>query len=226
MNTKKGKLIVFEGLDGSGKLTQFKILKKKLEDNGYEVATFDFPQYDTSFGGMVARYLRGEFGEKDELAPEIPVILFALDRYKARDEIKKCLEEGKIVLMNRYKTSNLGFHGAKFKDEEERWKFINWLDQLESRLPDPDLAIFLDVPRKFAKDLVRMGSRDLRTYLDGKEDIHEADDPYQLEVENLYRELAKKRKEWKRINCIKNNKLMSIEKVSEKVWGVVRKLLK
>lgn len=225
MNPKKGKLIVFEGLDGSGKLTQFRILKKKLEDNDYEVVTFDFPLYDTSFGGMVAKYLRGEFGEKDELAPEIPVILFALDRYKVRDDIKKCLEEGKIVLMNRYKTSNLGFHGARFKHEKERWEFIKWLDHLESRMPDPDLVIFLDVPREFAKDLVKLGSRDLRTYLDGREDIHEADDPYQSEVERLYRELAQKRKEWKRINCIKNNTLVSIEEVSERVWEIVKGLL-
>lgn len=225
MTTNKGKLIVFEGLDGCGKLTQHSILKKRLEDKGHDVVTFDFPQYDSFFGELVAKYLRGEFGKKEELTPEIPVILFALDRYNVKHKIKESLEEGKIVLMNRYKTSNLGFHGAKFKDKE-RWEFINWLDQLEARMPDPDLVIFLDVPRGFAKELVKKGSRDLRNYLDGKEDIHEADDPYQLEVEELYRELTKKRKEWEMINCIKGNKLMSIEEVSEKVWMAVKNLLK
>src|SRR4030043_1300216 len=110
INSKKGKLIVFEGLDGCGKLTQFSIAKKRLEDEGYKVATFDFPRYETEFGEMVAKYLRGDLGKKEELAPEIAVMLFALDRYTVRDEIKKCLEEGNIVLMNRYKTSNLPFH--------------------------------------------------------------------------------------------------------------------
>ena len=104
---KKGKLIVIDGLDGSGKFTQFKRLKKKLELEGYNVDSFDFPQYDKPFGAMVGRYLKGEFGDIDELPVEIATILYALDRYSIRDDIKQAIDDGKIVVLNRYTPSNL-----------------------------------------------------------------------------------------------------------------------
>lgn len=220
---KKGKLIVLAGLDGSGKFTQSKELMTRLAKQGFETASFDFPQYDKPFGALVGKYLRGEYGTIEEVPVEVVAMLFALDRYSIRDEIQEAKDEGKIVVLNRYTSANVGFQGAKF-DGKERKEFIEWLDWLESRLPQPDLVVFLDVPRKFTRFL--MGNKDLREYLGGeKEDIHEKDDPYQIKVEQNYRDLAKARSNWVRIDCIKDNEVMSIEAIHEKVWMVVKKIL-
>ncbi|MFH1399082.1 MAG: thymidylate kinase [Candidatus Woesearchaeota archaeon] len=219
----KGKLIVIDGLDGSGKYTQFKLLSKRLEEEGYSASTFDFPQYDKPFGAMVGRYLKGEFGDIDQVEIEVATMLYALDRYSVKQEIKKELVDGKIVVLNRYTPSNLGFQGAKFRGKE-RQKFLKWIDAMESRLPQPDLIIFLDVPRKFTRLL--MGNKDLREYLDGKkEDIHEKNDPYQLEVEGLYRKLSEERKNWRRVDCVSADSLLSIDEVHNKVWEVVEQHL-
>ncbi|MBS1266333.1 MAG: Thymidylate kinase [Candidatus Woesearchaeota archaeon] len=219
----KGKLIVIDGLDGSGKFTQFKRLKQRLQKKGYRVVSFDFPQYDKTFGALVAKYLRGEFGDMDELPVEIPSILYALDRYSVRDDIERALSNGNIVILNRYSPSNLGFQGAKLEGKA-RVKLIKWIDVLEARLPKPDLVIFLDVPRKFTRFL--MGNKDLREYLYGEEqDIHEKNDDYQIKVEAMYRELVRKRKSWVRINCIKHNDLLSIEKIHKLVWKTVKRII-
>ena len=220
----KGKLIVIDGLDSSGKTTQFKKLRERLEREGYQTAASDFPQYDKPFGAMVGRYLKGEFGDINALTTEIPSILYALDRYSVKTEIQKELDEGRIVVLNRYTPSNLGFQSAKLPAGKEREDFISWIDKLESRLPQPDLVVFLDVPRKFTRLL--LGNRSLRDYLKGeKEDIHERNDPYQSEVEGVYRQLADTRSNWIRIECIRDNILLSIEEIHGRIWKAVEPLL-
>ncbi len=217
-----GKLIVLEGLDGSGKLTQLKMLKERLIKDGYPVDTFDFPQYDSFFGALVGKYLRGEFGSMVELPVEIPTLLYALDRYYVRDDIEESLEEN-IVLLNRYTPSNTCFQGAKLKGKD-RDKFIKWVGAVEARLPRPDLVLFLDVPRYIARNLI--GNKDLRKYLNGKkQDIHEKNDPYQEEVESLYRRLVRERKNWIGIKCVEYDLLLKVEEIHDKIWKVVKREL-
>jgi dTMP kinase len=220
----RGRLIVLDGLDGSGKATQLKRLVERLQKEGHSTATFDFPQYDRPFGAMVGRYLRGEFGELNSLPTEVPTILYALDRYAVKDDIQKELEAGKVVVLNRYTPSNLGFQSAKLPAGKERDRFISWISELESRLPQPDLVIFLDVPRTFTRFL--MGNKSLRDYLQGeKEDIHEKNDPYQQEVEKVYRKLASTRKSWRKINCIKDEQLLGIEEIHNLIWQAASQIL-
>ena len=220
----RGKFFVIDGVDGAGKATQIRLLKEKLTKDGHKVEIMDFPQYDTFLGSLVGKYLRGEFGSLKEVNKETAILLYAIDRYQVKDKIEKSLKEGKIVISNRYTTANIGYQGAKFSPEE-REKTIAWIEMVESRLPQPDAVIFPLVPRKIARTLI--GSKDIRTYLsDGKEDIHETNDDYQLEVENLYRTLIQEKDGWFGVECVKDGKLRSKEEIFEKVWEIVDRYLK
>ena len=99
---KKGRLIVIEGTDGSGKATQMKILENKLKKNGHKVKTADFPQYGKPSSYFAEKYLRGEYGTASDVGPYAGSMFYALDRYDKSFEMRKWLEEGYIVICNRY----------------------------------------------------------------------------------------------------------------------------
>lgn len=145
---KRGKFIVIEGIDGSGKDTQTNLLVKKLKESGYKVRNFDFPQYrKTFFGGAVGRFLKGEFGSLNEVNPYLASIVYAGDRWQAKDEINKYLGMGYVVVSNRYVLSNL--HQAsklKSKKRKEFWDFIENLEYKTYGVPKEDLDLILDVP--------------------------------------------------------------------------------
>jgi len=107
-NSDRGKFIVFEGGDGSGKQTQAKLLVKYLQREEKDVELLTFPQYDTPFGSLVAKYLRGEYGSLESVPPEIPSLLYALDRFQVKDELTTGLASGKWFVADRYTQSNLG----------------------------------------------------------------------------------------------------------------------
>ena len=123
----KGRLVVFEGSDASGKMTQVKMLVEALKEQGIDAKTLDFPTYESPAGEMVSRYLRGELGHLDEIPPEIPSLLYALDRYQYGGQISKDLEAGMFLVANRYTQSNLAYQGAKFRSGHERRRFQKWL---------------------------------------------------------------------------------------------------
>jgi dTMP kinase len=127
MNTGNGVFIVIEGTDGSGKGTQFNRLAERLTGEGYDVATFDFPQYDQDSSHFVREYLNGKYGTAEEVGPYTGSLFYALDRYEAAPKIRKALEEGKVVLANRYVGSNMAHQGTKFRHAEERRGYFIWL---------------------------------------------------------------------------------------------------
>ena len=131
----KGKFIVIEGGDGSGKTTQFNLLKEKLISDGYKLETIDFPQYGQPSAVMLEKYLNGDFGSAKEVGAYRASIFYAIDRYAASFKMKSWLSEGKIVLANRYATSNMVHQAGKIKDSLERDKFLNWLDERWSKSP-------------------------------------------------------------------------------------------
>ncbi len=146
--------IVIDGTDGAGKGTQTDILIERLTSMGKKAKRFDFPRYGKPSAALVEQYLRGEFGK--DITPKQASILFAIDRFAAKDELKKALDEG-IVISNRYVSSNMGHQAGKIQDEKEREAFLNWLDELEYDilgLPRPDISIFLDVPPELGQKLV------------------------------------------------------------------------
>jgi dTMP kinase len=224
---KKGKLIVIEGTDGSGKTTQSKRLLHHFEEAGILTAYADFPQYGQKSAGMVENYLNGKYGSSKEVDAKIASMFYAMDRYDASFGIKKSLKEGRIVLCNRYVSASMGHQAGKIKDKAERKEYIEWLEDLEYnffKIPKPDLTILLYVPYQIAQKLV--DNKGHREYIGGiKRDIHEADAGHLRDAEEAFLEIAKEKK-WKVIDCTKSGKILPIEDIHKLVWREVQKVLK
>jgi dTMP kinase len=227
-NEKTGKLIVIEGTDGTGKATQTELLINKLREQGHEVAHFDFPQYGKNvFARAVASYLRGEFGTATEINPYLASFAYAGDRSLMKNKIKKQLEKGSIVVLNRYTTANMGHQGGKIKDKEERKKFIAWLKELEYgeegyNIPKPELVLLLYLDPGIAQGLVDKKAR--REYTEGeKRDGHEDDINHLRDAAKTFLEVAEEEPDWKVINCNNQAKdgILSRKQIHEKIWDVV-----
>ena len=257
---KKGKLIVVEGTDGSGKTVQTGLLTERLLKEGYQVQMTDFPQYGKSFfANMIEKYLKGEFGwpqelrdhlkkypllieksstsDKDrterlesrpnEVDPYLTSLLYAGDRWEAKNRMHKWLEEGNIVISNRYVCSNMAHQGAKISETVERKKFYKWIDTLEHdvyAVPKADFTIYLHVPVEISRELIKTRLRESEG-LKSKMDLHEEDTEYLKRVRDAYVELADSDSNWFTIECTKNNQIKSREEIAEKVWSTVSKIL-
>lgn len=225
MSRRKGKLIVIDGTDGSGKGTQTQLLLDYLEKKEVTHKFIDFPRYYTSFHGkMVGRYLAGEFGSLDSASPYLSSLFYAMDRLTARDEIVDWLEEGNLVVANRYTTSSMAFQTARVEKAQQQ-EFINWLyamEYKEHKLPKEDLVIFLYVPVEISQKLIE--KKDARAYTKGrKKDINEANVQYQKDVLNLYLELARKYKHWVVIECVDaQGELYPVETIHKKILSVLK----
>ena len=220
--SKRGKLIVFEGADGSGKTTQSKLLISFLSKRNIPSAYISFPRYEESmWAKMVRRFLSGDFGKLSKVDPYFASMLYAGDRMSAANQIKKLLSSGKIVVCNRYIGSNIGHMAAKIKSQSEKSKYIEWLEKLEygeNKIPKEDLVIFLHVPISVSKKL--MSGRQL--------DIHEDDLAYQEKVLEVYEDICKKKNYWVKVDCTKVGKILATSEIQKKVLEVlnVRKLIK
>lgn len=222
----KGKFIVIEGSDGSGKKTQTDLLIKKLKEEKIKTAYFDFPQYYTSFfGKMIKRYLNGEFGTADEVSPYLASILYAGDRFEASEKIKKSINTGKYLVSNRYIQSNMAFQNAKIKLKTEKKKFVRWLEKMEYEIfniPKADMVIYLYVPYTIGQRLV--DQKGARKYTKKQRDIHECNSDFLRRVEGEYLNLAETKSEWHLISCVENGEILSREKIAEKVYSIVKNI--
>lgn len=227
MNDKTGLFLVIEGSDGSGKGTQFKLLVERLKAEGYEVATYDFPQYENESSYFVREYLNGNYGGAEELGPYTPSLFYALDRFSAAERIAEDLEAGKVVVSNRYAGSNMAHQGTKFAAKEERQAFFNWLDQLEFgmlQIPRPDQNIVLLVPAETAQQLV--DQKEKRSYTEKKRDIHEADIGHLKRAVEVYEQLCETFPEnFSAIDCTKSGELMSIPTINNLIWERIEPML-
>ncbi len=218
---------MIEGTDGSGKGTQTDILVDKLKNVGKEVEQISFPQYGEPSAFLVEQYLNGKYGSASEVSPEKASILYAVDRFAASDKIKKWLDEGKIVIANRYVASNMGHQGGKIKDVAERKKYFDWNYNLEYNIleiPRPSVNIILHVTPEISQQLVDM--KDKREYLgDKKRDIHEDDINHLRDAESAYLQIAEMYPEFKLIECVKNEKMLSKEQIHGIIWEEIQKHL-
>ncbi len=220
--------IVIDGTDGSGKATQTKLLLERLgKKAGLETEVFDFPQYGQKSAVLVEDYLNGRFGSPEEVGPYRASILFACDRYAASFRMRKALAEGKVVLSNRYVSSNMGHQAGKIVDAAERDRFLEWLDNMEFKIfgiPRPDAVILLYMPLEVGQELVSRKAR--RTYIEGGKtrDIHEADISHLKKASEAYLYVARKYG-WKVVDCAPGGKLRSIEDIAEELWRDVLPLL-
>lgn len=220
LKKRKGKLIVIDGGDGSGKTTQAKLLIEELKKNKLPVKYVDFPRYYTSFHGRtVAKFLRGEFGELNQVSPYLASLAYALDRASVKEEMEQFLQSGGYIIANRYATSNMAHQGAKFKDSKKRDEYLKWVYELEykvHKIPKEDIVIYLYVPWRTGFELTK--HKGMRQYLKGKSsDIHEKDLEYRQSTEEMYLALAKKYKHWVTIDCIDHEKLLPPDAIQKKI---------
>jgi dTMP kinase len=221
---KTGLMIVLEGSDGSGKATQLNLLAERLKAAGYEVAVFDFPRYNQGSAHFVKQYLAGKYGPASETSPYTASLFYALDRYEASVDIRKELDAGKIVLIDRFVGSNMAHQGSKFSDPVEQRGFFVWEDNLEFQLlkiPRPDINLFLRVPAETSVKLI-----DKRAGPDKSRDEHEAD------LEHLKKSVATYDllcqlfpKDFTAIECTKDGNLLSIPAISNLIWEKLKPLL-
>ncbi|WP_301958608.1 thymidylate kinase [uncultured Alistipes sp.] len=187
--------IVLEGLDGAGKSTQIRLLRRLLSERGVESEYIHFPRFDAPvYGELIARFLRGGFGGVNEVDPYLVALLFAGDRADAGPQIRRWIAAGKAVVLDRFVYSNVGFQCAKLPAGEERDRLMRWILDLEfvhNGLPRPDLSLFLDVPFSFTeRKLSGIREGDDRDYLQGGRDIHEDALDLQRRVREVYLEAA------------------------------------
>lgn len=223
----KGFFLVLEGTDGSGKTEQFNRLIKKLRAAGYTPKAVDFPQYGQPSAYFVEQYLTGKYGTWKEVGPFKASFFYALDRFAAAQKIRKWLNQGKIVVANRYVASNLGHQGVKLADKKQRYNFFRWVEDLEYRIlgiPKPDINFFLHMPADVAYKLIANKAK--RKYLHGKKrDIHEGDISYLKQAEKIYLEVIKLfPKDYLLIECVPRGKLLAREEIAEQIWQVLKKL--
>jgi dTMP kinase len=197
----RGKFIVLEGIDGSGKRTQIEALARELSHRGMALSQISFPNYGGFFGKLVAQFLNGEFGPLSAVDPHFSALLYAGDRLESKPAIESALAAEKIVLADRYVASNLAHQGARVT-REKRAEFLAWLKELEYQvhaLPVEDLVIYLRVPVAEAHRLV--GYKGAREYTKSRRDLQEADIAHLEAASQVYDELARQ-PNWITIECV------------------------
>ncbi len=197
----RGKFIVLEGIDGSGKRTQIEALAREFSRRGIAFSRISFPNYSGFFGKLVAQFLNGDFGPLAAVDPHFSALLYAGDRLESKPAIESALAAGKIVLADRYVASNLAHQGARVA-REKRSEFLAWLKQLEYQvhaLPAEDLVIYLRVPVAEAHRLV--GQKGARDYTKARRDLQEADLAHLESASQVYDELAQQ-PNWITIECL------------------------
>lgn len=221
MNAEKlrGKIIVIEGTDGSGKTTQLEELKKFLETSGESVEVFDFPQYGKKSAIMVEEYLNGNLGSAKDVGAYRASIFYACDRYAASFDIKKAISDNKIILCNRYTTANMLHQAGKISDLKMRKKFLKWLVDLEFNifdLPKPDHVIFLYLDSEIAIKLAAQKTARHENIIQSN-DIHEKDLNHLRESKESGLWVSKIYK-WIVIKCQdKSGEILSVKKIHKKV---------
>lgn len=214
-------LIVIDGIDGSGKTTQTNLLVKRLKQQGYKACSFDFPQYDQNFfGHIVGQYLHGQFGSTQKISPYLSSILYAADRWETKQKIEHKLNQGYIVVLNRYVPSSKIHQASKLKTACAQNKYLKWLDKLEYeifKIPKPDLVLFLHLPIDIVCDLINKRGR--------QKDEHERDVRHLSEALAMAQKLAGIYKHWYRVDCSNNQQILSRKDISEKIWQIIKKKL-
>ena len=226
----KGKLIVVDGIDGSGKATQTAFLAKRLRKEGYKVKTIDFPRYyDNFFGKLIGEYLSGKFGDFITVDPRIASVLYASDRFESSKQIRKWIDDGYIVISDRYFSANQIHQGGKIRSLPERKKFLKWLDRMEYgvfKLPKPDLVIYLDVPFEVSKKwLENKILKRSKKYTRGRKDVAEDNLLHLRDSRRSALYLWKSNNTWRKITCCNGTVCLFPDQIHERVFEIVKNKL-
>jgi dTMP kinase len=228
---KRGKLIVIDGTDGSGKATQVDLLVKHLQKDGKKVKVVDFPEYYSNFfGKFIGHCLSEQYYNFIDVHPKIASVLFAADRFESKEKIEKWLKEGNIVIANRYASANQIHQGGKIANAKKRQAFIEFLDEMEHKvfkIPRPDMVFYLSVPLNIALRLIKERNKtSTRKYLGSKKDVYEKDKMFLANSVKSALWLAENQKNWIKIDCTVDGKIDTRENIHEKVYEKVRKITK
>ena len=226
-NIKKGKLIVIEGTDSSGKETQTALLFERLSEKIEKIRKISFPNYESPACAPVKMYLAGEFGmDATAVNPYPASTMYAIDRYASfKKDWGIFYNEGGVIVTDRYTTSNMVHQASKIDDEKEKNSYLDWLEDLEYNkmgIPKPDLVIFLNMPTETAEKL--MAQRKNKITGEAKKDIHEKDADYLKKSHSNACEISKKYS-WLEIKCVEDGRLKTIEEISDEIYSLVMKTL-
>ena len=221
----KGKLIVIEGTDCSGKETQTKLLVEKLENDGIKCERFSFPNYDSPTGKIIG----GPYLGKEHICncwfkegavnvdPKVATLYYAADRKYNIYKIQKLIDSGVNVILDRYIYSNLAHQGGKIINKSKRYEMYEWINKLEFELlelPKADVRVFLHMNFNIAQDLRKNRKEAL--------DQHESNKQHLLASENSYKEIASLY-DFKTIECGFNNKPREIEDINQELYAYILK---
>ena len=211
---KGGCLVIFEGIDASGKSTQLNLLKDYLKEKRIDFSFFKFPRHGQSvFGQVVDEYLAGRFGKASEQSPYLSALIFAADRFENKEKIKQALKENKLVIIDRYTNSSVAYEGAKLKDSKQIEALGEWIRDLEFNqmgMPRPDKVIYFKVDFSVTEKLLK------------REDDLEKNSEFLKKVKENYETIAKKGKEWHIIEGSKKGKMLSREEIFEKIKNLLK----
>lgn len=223
----RGKLIVIEGTDCSGKETQAKLLLNRLKDDGVKIEERAFPMYDTPTGKIIGGALLGKthigesvFPNASKVDPKVAALYYAADRLYNIGEINKMLDDGVNVILDRYVESNMGHQAGKLKDKQEKLDMMNWLESLEYdllKLPRPDLVLFLYMPYQYTIELRNKRGEAPDEVEKDVEYLHNAEETYSMMAEKYNYDI---------VHCVKDERIRTIEEISDDVYSLVKNKLK
>lgn len=229
--TKKGRFIVIDGTDGSGKATQVALLAKRLEKEGKTVKIVDFPEYEKNFfGSFIGHCLTEQFYNFSNLHPKIASVLYAADRFESKAELEGWLKRGYVVLANRYVSANQIHQGGKITNTKKRRDFLKWLDQMEYgvfKIPKPDVVLYLSVPLAVSQKLMKeRDKQSSRSYKGKKKDVHETDPVHLQNARTSAMKLVKELNNFVKIDCAPRGELLSREVIHDQVYVEAKKIIK
>lgn len=222
----RGKLIVIEGTDCSGKETQTKRLVERLRGEGLDIFTMSFPNYESPTGKIIGGPVLGKsyigesfFESIAHTSPKVIGLYYAADRLYHRDYITNALEEGKTVILDRYTTSNMGHQGSKMDTKEERAELFNFYKELEYKflgMPEPDAVIFLHMPYEKGIELRQNRSESLDKAEEDAEHLKRSETAY-LEMCELFG--------FRYLSCVDGDAVKTIDVIAEEVYTAAKEII-
>ncbi len=223
-------LVAIEGIDGSGKSTQVDLLCRQFDQQKLPYYFIHFPRLGTQpFGHLIAQFLRGEFGDLNQVHPQLVALLYAQDRHDETKSWQTHLDNGVNIIVDRYVYSNIAYQTAKLQNETEQQKLSDWILDLEYnyfKIPKPHLSLFLHTPFEFSLQAIeKRHAEQGRDYLSGKDDIHEKNSNFQHAVYNAYLNQVNSREDFDVVNCFDSHgKMLDVESIHRNIWTQVSKL--
>lgn len=225
--TLKGKLIVIEGVDSSGKETHTKMLFQRLLDEKYNIRKVEFPDYDSQSSALVKMYLKGDFGRNPgNVNPYAASTFFAIDRFASfKTSWQDFYDDGGIVLADRYTMSNMIHQASKVKEKEEKRAFLDWLwdfEFIKLGIPVPDCIIFLDMPPEYGIKLMKERKNKITGL--AEKDIHEKSLEHLKESYDNACEIAETYN-WNRVHCVADGRLRDITDINDEIYSIVKRTI-